>query len=171
MTRLLRLAVVPLAAVVLAGCGETKHPVKGTVTLDDGTPVTQGVVVFERLEGGPAVTARGEIQSDGKYELSTDKPGDGVPTGKYRVLVNPRDLTDTPDEEKTLPYDTKYLKFQASGLSFEVKPGANEYAIKLSKPAPKPAAPAEAKPGDAKPEPKKPEAEPEPKKPDGGAPK
>src|SRR5262249_10644587 len=62
----------------LAGCGG-KYPVRGTVTYDDGTPVTKGLVIFERVGGGPPVTARGEIQPDGRYELSTDKPGDGVP--------------------------------------------------------------------------------------------
>jgi hypothetical protein len=92
------------------------------------------MVVFERTDGGPAVTARGEIQSDGRYELSTDKPSDGVPPGKYRVLINSMDLSEVPDEKKNLPFDIKYLKFETSGLQYEVKSGANDYAIKLDRP-------------------------------------
>jgi len=130
--RLFRFITVALLAVALAGCGG-KYPVRGTVTYDDGTPVTKGLVVVERVGGGPAVTARGEIQSDGRYELSTDKPGDGVPAGKYRVLLNPLDLSDVPDEQKVLPFDLKYLKFETSGLEFEVKSGSTEYPITVTR--------------------------------------
>jgi hypothetical protein len=130
MTRLLPLA----AALAAAGCGAGKHPVRGTVALDDGTPVTKGLVVFER-DGGPPVTARGEIKADGRYELGTDAPGDGVPPGRYKVLINSMDLSDVPDERKNLPYDVRYLKFATSGLEFEVRDGANDYPIKLSRPA------------------------------------
>jgi hypothetical protein len=123
--------VVTLAA---AGCGGGKYPVRGTVALDDGTPVVKGLVVFERTEGGKPITARGEIKPDGSYELSTDKPGDGVPTGKYRVLVNALDLSDVPDEQKKLPFDFKYQKFETSGLEFEVNDGPNVYPITLNRP-------------------------------------
>jgi hypothetical protein len=128
-----------LAALVLglAGCGNKLHPVRGKVTLDDGTPVTRGLIVFERTDGGPALTARGDIKEDGTYELSTYKTGDGVPPGKYRVLVNPLDLSDIPDEKKNLPFDVKYTTFAKSGLEYEVKSGPNDYPITLERPAKK----------------------------------
>src|SRR5262245_25150973 len=118
----------------VAGCGGGKLPVRGTVTLEDGTPLTKGLVVFERVEGGKAITARGEVLSDGSFEMSTDKPGDGVPVGKYRVLVNAMDLSDVPDEQKKIPFDFKYQKFETSGLEFEVKSGNNVFPIKLDRP-------------------------------------
>ncbi len=131
--------VVPAAALVvfalgLTGCGSRLYPVRGTVTLDDGTPLTKGLVVFERVDGGPAVTARGEVRPDGTYELSTSKPGDGVPAGRYKALVNPLELSDVPDEQKKLPFDVKYTKLATSGLEFEVKPGDNQFDIKLDRP-------------------------------------
>ena len=129
------------AALVLllgaAGCdaGGKLYPVGGTVTLDDGKPVTKGVVVFERTEGGPPITARGEIKPDGSYQLSTYRPGDGVPPGKYRVQLNPLDLSEVPDEEKQLPFDAKYLKFETSGLEYEVRPGPNNgFSFRLDRP-------------------------------------
>jgi hypothetical protein len=128
-----RLGIVGLLGVALAGCGGGKSPVRGTVTLDDGSPLPKGMVVFERSGGGAAITARGEIQPDGHYELSTDKPGDGVPPGKYRVLINSMDLSDVPDEKKNLPFAIKYLKFETSGLEYEVKSGQNDYQIKLDR--------------------------------------
>jgi hypothetical protein len=121
----------------LAGCGPRMYPVRGTVTLEDGTPVTRGLVIFERVDGGPPLTARGDIEPDGRYELSTETPGDGVPAGRYRVSINPLDTSDAPDEMKVLPFDVKYLNQKTSGLEFEVKPGAGDYSIRLAPPVPK----------------------------------
>ncbi len=123
-----------LAAVFgAAGCGERLHPVHGKVTLEDGKPLTRGMVVCERREGGATVTARGEIKPDGTYQLGTDRPGGGAPPGRYRTLINPMDFTDVPDEQKNLPYDLKYLRFETSGLEFEVKSGSNEFPIRLER--------------------------------------
>ena len=132
--RLLRLAAASFLFAALAGCSGGKVPVRGIVTLDDGSPLTKGLVVFERTDGGPPITARGEIKSDGRYELSTDKPGDGVPQGRYKVLINPMDLSDIPDEQKHLPFDVKYTKFTTSGLECEVKAGGTDFPIKLDRP-------------------------------------
>src|SRR5262245_64679796 len=116
----------------LAGCGSGYYPVRGTVTLEDGSPLGQGMVVFENAEG--TQMARGMVRPDGSYELSTRKPGDGVKPGRYRALVSALDLTDVPDEQKRLPFDVKYTRFQTSGLEFEVKAAPNDIPIKLTRP-------------------------------------
>ena len=121
-------------ALAASGCGPRMYPVKGTVTLEDGSPLTRGLVIFERVDGGPPVTARGDIQPDGRYELSTENPGDGVPAGRYRVAINPLDSSDVPDEQKVLPFDHKFLNLQPGGLEVEVKAGPNDYPIRLTKP-------------------------------------
>src|SRR5262245_30485289 len=90
-------------ALCATGCGAKMHPVHGTVTLDDGTPLNKGLLIFERVDGGPPLTARGNIGPDGRYELSTEKQGDGVPPGRYKVAINPLDTSDAPDEQKVLP--------------------------------------------------------------------
>src|SRR4051794_7456446 len=97
-----------LLAICTAGCGRQMAQVTGTVTLDDGTPVSKGLVVFEGTVDGKPVMARGEVKADGHYQLSTTKPGDGIPPGKYRVLINPLDSSDIPDEQKNIPFDFKY---------------------------------------------------------------
>jgi len=117
----------------LVGCGRYAA-VGGKVTLDDGTPVSSGTVVFESTDEAKAISARGEIQTDGSYQLSTDRPGDGVLPGKYRVLVAP------PPPNPDLPpvkvvFDSRYSEFATSGLEFEVKSGSNDYPIKLTKAA------------------------------------
>jgi hypothetical protein len=131
--RRLIVAAVLLPVGLMSGCGNRMSTVHGTVTLDDGTPLTKGLVVFEGQVDGKPVMARGEIKTDGSYKLSTGKPGDGALPGKYRVLINPMDLSDLPDEQKNIPFDYKYMRYETSGLEFEVKPGANDFPIKLDR--------------------------------------
>jgi len=133
-SRRVLLPVTLLLALGTSGCGNKLYPVRGTVTLEDGTPLTRGMVIFEGTPEGVKVMARGEVKADGSYQLSTHKPGDGVPPGKYRVQINPMDLSEVPDEKKTLSFNLKYLSVETSGLEYEVKPGLNEFPIKLDRP-------------------------------------
>lgn len=125
----------------LTGCGEGRSPVRGQVTYADGTPLSWGTVVFEGNEGGKAVMARGDIQEDGTFTMGTEKPGDGVVPGKYRVLVTtPASSEGGPplgERDRTVrgpTVDSRYKDFNTSGLEFEVKPGPNEFPIKVTKP-------------------------------------
>jgi hypothetical protein len=129
--------VAPLALLLgfATGCGGPQ-PVRGTVTLEDGTPLTKGMVVFESMAGDNKITARGDIRPDGTFQLGTYKPGDGVPPGKYRVLIAPRDDMEDIDSpnRKPLAFDRRYSDFKTSGLEFEVKPGSNDFPIRVTRP-------------------------------------
>jgi hypothetical protein len=129
----LSIAAAAMAALTVTGCGDRQYPVHGTVALDDGTPVTKGMIVCERFDGGPPVTAQGVIKPDGTYQLGTTSPSDGLPPGRYRVLINPMDLSDLPDDKKDIPFDARYLNFKTSGLELEVK-ADTDFPIRLSKP-------------------------------------
>jgi hypothetical protein len=126
--------VVAVAWLLLAvvGCGPRLHPVRGKVTYADGKPVTEGMVVFESKGEENPVTARGEIQPDGSYELGTYKPGDGARAGTYRVLVAPKSDPNAVDRpSKRLPFDARYMNFKTSGLECEVTGGTTEYPIQV----------------------------------------
>lgn len=116
----------------VVGCGPKLYPVRGTITLDDGAPLTKGLVIFERVDGGPPLTARGNVKSDGKFQLSTNNPNDGVPLGRYKMVINPLDASDAPDEAKVLPFDLKYVNLSSTDLAFEVKAEPNDFSIKLA---------------------------------------
>lgn len=114
-------------AATLSGCGgddfnSDYRQVSGTVTLD-GTPLTRGTVSL--MPEGGSNTAAGEIDSAGKFQLSTHKPGDGVAPGKYRASVTawevPPDMQDdgTTIEGKSL-IPEKYMNPQTSGLTAEI---------------------------------------------------
>jgi len=119
--------------VSIAGCGAGMQPVRGTVKLADGKPASGSQVVVEGGPEGKKVSARGDVQGDGSFELSTYKPGDGVPPGKYKVQVNPPPMVNA-EAAYVSPFNAKYGSFETSGLEFEVKAGQkNELPIQVTK--------------------------------------
>jgi hypothetical protein len=78
-----RFSFLVLVLFVCGGCGGGKAEVTGVVQLD-GMVVPGGRVVFTPAskENKPAF---GDIQSDGTFEMMTEKPGDGVMIGQYRA--------------------------------------------------------------------------------------
>lgn len=117
----------------IAGCGGSLQPVRGTVTLPGGKPAEGSMVVFEGEVAGKTVSARGDVQTDGSFALSTLKPGDGVPPGKYRVAVMPPPMVNAEGPYRP-PFNAKYTNFETSGLTFEVERGKrNEFPIQVSK--------------------------------------
>ncbi len=119
----------------LAGCGGESgpalYPVEGTVEIEGGGTVTQGEVVFT----SPSHTATGNIGSDGKFKLGTNKPGDGAPTGDYQVTVMGTSTGDYTAKVRVI--DEKYEAQGTSGLKFTVAAKPNEYKLTVSKPAKK----------------------------------
>ena len=73
-----------------AGCGPADGlsgivPVRGKVTLD-GEPLASGEIRY--MPTAPeGRQARGSIESGGRFELSTLRPGDGALPGEYRIVV------------------------------------------------------------------------------------
>jgi hypothetical protein len=129
------LVVTALLLVGSAGCGTKYYPVRGKVTYADGTPVTEGLVVFESKDSEMPITARGEIQADGSYQLGTSQPGNGAPAGTYRVLVVPKTDPNTVDKkpQPSPPFDKRFMEFSTSGLVCEVKDGPTDFPIQVTK--------------------------------------
>jgi hypothetical protein len=126
------LAVVAITAFIV-GCGSKMVPVHGKVTLPDGKPAAGSQVVFQGGAAKQKFTARGDVGADGTFHMSTEKPGDGVPPGKYNVLVNPPPMVNA-EGPYVVPFNNKFTDFKTSGLEFEAKPGAsNDFAIQVTK--------------------------------------
>ena len=60
--------------------------VSGTVTYN-GQPLTTGNVVFVPVAAEEGRSARGEIDAEGRFQLTTLKTGDGALPGQYKVTV------------------------------------------------------------------------------------
>ena len=126
-----------LLIVLLVGCNHGNPSVAGKVVYeDDGSPLDSGLVMFLPFEGEQRF-ARGEIRADGTYQLGTRKPGDGAQPGKYRVCIVPPDRSAEEENGILVPplVDPRYLDVRTSGLEFEVKPGHNNFTLKVARPA------------------------------------
>ncbi len=101
-----------------SGCGsQAFFPVSGRITHKDGTLVTAGLVIFEPVS--QKISARGEIQADGSFQLGTHTNNDGAMEGEYKVLIAPPPL---PEEGKRLrsPIPEKYQNPESTPLKFTV---------------------------------------------------
>ena len=77
-------------------------------------------------------TATGNIGSDGKFKMGTNKDGDGVPAGDYQVTVMGTSTGDYTDRKRVI--DEKYEAAGTSGLKFKVEAKSNNCPLKLTKP-------------------------------------
>lgn len=131
--------IIVLLTALVTGCTGSNCTVTGKVTFPDGSPLTEGEVIFE----SPTMMVRGAIKKDGTYAM---KSGDlkGIPKGTYQVVfggfqfdkiipseVEGKPPTITPLE---IPIDRKYLSTAKSGLTCEVK-GRTKFDITVEKPA------------------------------------
>jgi hypothetical protein len=116
---------------VVAGCGRgsdrlATYPVTGEVVFSDGSPLGGGRVEFRSIGISPAMVARGNFGDDGKFQLSTYKPGDGAVEGEHQVVVSPNPPDDTDDMTPAQrlramrPIDTRFMDYRSSKLRFNV---------------------------------------------------
>lgn len=120
------------------GCqrGFTIVPVKGVVRYH-GKPLAFGSVKFQPVNG---LAARGDIQADGSFRLTTFEPDDGAVVGNHQVRItcyaSEEGRSGGPSDEhtsgKSLIPD-RYLSFRTSGLTARVtRSGDNFFEFNLS---------------------------------------
>ncbi len=127
-----------LALILVAGCShgpEKTYPVEGLVTLD-GKPLAGGSVLFDSLDPGNSgrrYTARGTIDPQGRYRLSTFGRYDGAVAGRHRAVVLPdlSQLTDDPAAPLPVTVPPRYSALETTDLEYEVKPGENRIDVEL----------------------------------------
>lgn len=137
-----RITAVTLLIMTLAcGCSDRQTPtwpVSGVVVLNDGTPVQTGTVEFASDDG--VHTARGSIQQDGSFRLTTFQDGDGAVTGFHdAVVIQMISTEDLPihqhDHGPTV--DPRFGHYDRAGLRFEVTPETdNAFRIVVSEISP-----------------------------------
>lgn len=128
------------------GCGGKKpgevekfptQPARGFVKYKNA-PVKDASVSFQSLDG--KVSASGVTDGVGSFTLSTYGQGDGLPAGKYRVVVaantakeiEPGVLAPEPEGGFKSPIPVKYADPSTTDILVEVKPGdAGEILIDL----------------------------------------
>jgi hypothetical protein len=76
-----------MALVAGCGAGDELVQVTGTVKNADGSVIQHesGQVLFQPTEAGQP--ASGGVEPDGSFTMMTEKPGDGVKPGHYKVVL------------------------------------------------------------------------------------
>ena len=143
------LLLVLATCVCLVGCGPGQpktYPVSGKVVFADGAPLTTGgTIVFESIapEGEPVFNARGVVEPDGTFRLSTFGDGDGAVAGEHRAIVRAaREWGDLEAAQKSgssevvAPpvIDVRFQRFETSGLQFTVEQRDNEFSVVVQPP-------------------------------------
>ena len=128
--------VIAVFVICVSGCGDNVK-LKGKVTYsDDGSPLPQGTICFETSN----FLARGEIQSDGTFAVSSTGKGDGLPKGTYSVYFS--DMTILKAGERgaitqVVLVDPKFCNPTTSGLTCEVPYSSSLYEIQVDRPGTK----------------------------------
>ena len=133
-----RIASVVAVLLLAIGCqqnAENTHPVYGKVTVD-GQSLPAGTVLFESISSGATGrhhTARGRIDGDGNYRLTTFDEDDGAIEGRHRVAVLPTHNTgDSAQLNSQSQIPGRYTSIETSPLHFDVVAGNNEIDIALT---------------------------------------
>jgi hypothetical protein len=114
----------------LTGCSGN-HRLSGKVTFEDGTSATRGMVIFTT----ETFQANGEIQQDGTFVVGSEKVGDGIPKGTYKVYVTGigkligEGMGGTPLFVSTV--HEKYMSASTSGLTCTVPAPGNKFDLVL----------------------------------------
>ena len=113
----------------ISGCSgggpEPTYSVTGTVKLSDGTPLSGGRILARPNENSK-YSARGEVNSDGTFILTTFEVGDGAIEGTHKVMISPSVTRESLDEIATRgkrpkpTIDQSYQSLRTTPLSITV---------------------------------------------------
>jgi hypothetical protein len=133
--------VIVLAA---AGCGENQpppgapmakpSPVQGRILLKGGIPLKGGYVTFtpEEVKIGSQIRYEGAglVDKAGRYKIGFNADDAGVPPGKYKVTVKPRDYQELPrSNSNRIP--RQYREPSDTPLVVTVKEEGNTFNFEL----------------------------------------
>ncbi len=128
--KMLKQIILLFGLLAIIGCAKDPHPerfpVSGTVKFSDGQPVRTGIVEFIPVDG--SLTATGQIETDGTYQLSTIANEDGAVPGDYIVVVKQFIFYDKIPEHKHDhggDVDTVYADERTTPFKYQVKEGKN----------------------------------------------
>jgi hypothetical protein len=122
----------------LVGCGSDIYPVEGKVVWKDGSPAKElknSLVFFNLAE--KQTRAQGQVEADGSFHLTTNKPNDGALAGEHDVLIIEvaRKHLGGPDGSALAPgaMDSRFSDPRTSGLKATVKPGTNPITLTVER--------------------------------------
>jgi len=127
-TAMLKMALAAITCATTAGCSDQlpTYPVSGIVQFEAGKPVHVGTLELKSREHG--IQARGEIQPDGSFQLSTYAAGDGAVAGLHDCVVVQLVIAEglSPHRPSAIGVvDGRHANYATSGIVVEVSPDRN----------------------------------------------
>jgi len=132
-----RVLVLILAIILAVGCGRGHVQLGGTVTYEDGTPLTFGSVIFST----ETFMSSGNINPQGKYVMGSYHERDGLPKGTYAVHISGavEEITIRGELSSYSLIDPKFASSGTSPLTCEIPAPRNTFDIVVPRnPKPKP---------------------------------
>ncbi|MDR1960233.1 MAG: hypothetical protein LBQ54_14525 [Planctomycetaceae bacterium] len=117
-----------LSLLATAGCSRNIG-VSGRVTFPDGSPLTQGFVIFE---SGP-YQVFGRIDESGNYRMGEDRSGQGIKPGEYNVRISAQSGGGSDGAPLVRYVAVKYENTATSGLVCSVQ-GKTVFDMTVEKP-------------------------------------
>ncbi|PQO27289.1 carboxypeptidase regulatory-like domain-containing protein [Blastopirellula marina] len=131
--RTMTIAALLAALIIFSGCetpGLPTYPVQGQVQFEDGTPVRSGYV--ETISREHRVNARGKIQRDGSFELTTFHEADGAVAGPHDVIVVQflgSEKASQINHDHGEVVSTRFADYAQSGLSMNVHEQQDNHCV------------------------------------------
>lgn len=103
-----------------------------------GKPFTQGVIWFESTNP-PYIRSMANLDSNGEFDLGTNRLDNGAIEGEHRVQIAAPDLgTEAAYNAWLKTIDKKYLEYRTSGIKQTVQPNQqNNLVIEITRPGEK----------------------------------
>lgn len=128
-----------LVLLAMVGCNSSTtptYPVQGRIEFEDGSPVRTGFI--ETYSHDLKINARGKINQDGTFTLSTFSEDDGAVVGMHDVIVTQflghEMAPQIKHDHAVEAVATKHADYATSGLSLTVEEQeSNECVLTVSK--------------------------------------
>jgi len=134
------LIVAGLCCLLLSGCNDNlpTHKVLGTVEFSDGKKAMFGNVEF--YSDQYKINARGNINRDGTFTVSTYNEGDGAVAGPQKIIIMQQvgnyllaNSNNQIKHDHGSLIDRRYFDYRTSGLECEIEPGDNHIRLVVKK--------------------------------------
>jgi hypothetical protein len=109
------------------------YPVKGRLTWEDGSKVTQlsgGMVIFQC--DTEEMSAKASIDEQGAFVLGTYKLDDGAVAGKHKVAIMQPADENAGDYRALQVVDRKYESMETTDLEATIEAKTNEIVLKVA---------------------------------------
>ncbi|MBL6704887.1 MAG: carboxypeptidase regulatory-like domain-containing protein [Planctomycetaceae bacterium] len=120
-----------IVSTITIGCGDENlptYPVEGMVIFSDATPVRGGTIELQSVDH--RINAVGQIDSQGKFQVTTFAKNDGAVAGRHKVVIIQFNIVEEYSQQhrhhahSNSAVARKHASYDTSGLEIHVQANA-----------------------------------------------